>query len=127
MEFKLASGNAFCVSIYLVKVDPPSGASDTVPRTVGAPLLFREKMNNLVEIENALREAQNIVLRRTWPTDLQNPGPQPTISSELLSFTRSRVLVEATGPSMPTLYLYDLPGTFSEKCYYSCTHREQEL
>jgi hypothetical protein len=112
MEFKLNSGSTFRVNIYLVKVDPPGGASGAVPRTVGARLLFRSNLHDLAAIEDALCEAQKIVLRRTWPTDLQNPGPQPTTSPELLSFTRSRVVVEATGPDMPTLYLNDLPGTF---------------
>lgn len=83
----------------------------------GAPLdrvveyQFGSTITDPSEVENALRRAQRALLRPTLDHRLFLNDQDLSISDPpALSFTSNCVCMHITGPDVPDLFFYDLPG-----------------
>lgn len=83
----------------------------------GAPLdivmerQFGPIITNSSEVEGVLRRAQRALLRPTLDYKLFLNDQDLNISDPpALSFTSNCVCMHITGPDVPDLYFYDLPG-----------------
>ena len=72
---------------------------------------FGETLYDKMEVERMLRRAQRAILRPTVDADqflddrdLHIPGHTPQ------TFSKNCVCIRVSGPNVPDLYFYDLPG-----------------
>ena len=72
---------------------------------------FGEVLFDKMEVERMLRRAQRAILRPTVdPKKFLDDSDLHIIGHSPLTFSQNCVCIRVSGPSVPDLYFYDLPG-----------------
>lgn len=108
MECRLQYGKVWSCKISLRFHVDRTGQPLTVIRNIP----FGPTLDNAEDVEKMLRRAQRAILRPDLDPSIFIDDSDLHVFGVPLTFSRNCVCIQVSGPNVPDLYFYDLPGRF---------------